>query len=74
MKLLLAVVALTTFAIIFASDTFDFEFLQKISKECMEQEGAGADELQIVINGTLPTTREGKCLAACLGEKFGFVS
>lgn len=49
------------------------EMLLKLLKECAGREGASDDDVQFVKARNLPTSREQKCLSACIGEDIGLV-
>lgn len=42
--------------------------------DCAAQEGATDAEIKAALAMELPTTKPGKCLNACIGEKTGIVS
>lgn len=42
--------------------------------QCKEKEGASDKDLKELINDVLPTTKEGKCLNACVMELVGIVN
>lgn len=40
-----------------------------IAKECAAKEGASDADIQSAMSFKMPTTKSGKCLAACVGEQ-----
>lgn len=40
------------------------------AKTCQTQEGASDKDVENLSNGIAPETKEGKCLAACLGKQY----
>lgn len=45
-----------------------------LAAECAAQEGASDDDIKAALAMEMPTSRLGKCLNACIGEKTGIVS
>lgn len=43
-------------------------------QECAAKEGATQEDVDEAIAAGLPSTQEGKCFHACLGERSGIVS
>lgn len=46
----------------------------KLAGNCVAQEGAEDEDLEILMNRKIPTTRAGACIPACLFESLGIVS
>lgn len=47
---------------------------KKMANDCAITEGATNDDLAEIFARQIPTTKSGKCIAACLGETIGIVS
>lgn len=47
---------------------------KKMAEECAGKEGATAADIEQALAKQPPTTKGGKCMHACVGEKIGFVS
>lgn len=45
-----------------------------LAQPCVNQEGASLDDVDDFLEGILPTSREQKCLAACLGREYLIVN
>ena len=50
------------------------EMFRNMSQKCKEQEKASDADVETMVNENYPESREGKCLVACMQEKFGIVS
>lgn len=50
------------------------EMIKGLLTECVAAEGASAAEIESMMSGSLPETKEGKCVIACVLEKVGAVS
>lgn len=50
------------------------EDFQKLAENCVAQEGAEEEDLDILMTRKIPTTKAGACLPACLFESLGIVS
>lgn len=50
------------------------EMFKKLATKCKKQEKASDEDVEKASKGLAPDTKEGKCLAACMSEQFGFVS
>lgn len=46
----------------------------KLAENCVAQEGAEEEDLEILLTRKIPHTRAGACIPACLFETFGIVS
>lgn len=53
------------------ADTSSYEL---IASKCAVQEGASESDLNALLAFEMPTTKLGKCMNACIGEKTGIVS
>lgn len=57
---------------------FDMEeakgMFRNMSQECKDQEKASDDDVEEMVNQNYPSSKEGKCLVACMQETFGVVS
>lgn len=73
MNLLIILTASSVFANILASG-FRKEYLEEVQGYCKSKESASDEDLNNILNGTLPETRAEKCLGACLDERYGTVS
>lgn len=77
MKFLLPFLAVGLILVLVESEEIDREeakeMFRNLSKDCKEQEKATDDDIEIMVNGTYPTSTEGKCLVACMQEQFGIV-
>lgn len=47
---------------------------KNLASECAVTEGATDDDMAGIFARQTPTTRAGKCVHACLGERIGIVS
>jgi len=47
--------------------------MKAISGKCKKQENASDDDVDKMSKGEPMQSKEGKCMAACLGEQFGIV-
>ena len=47
--------------------------MKAIAGKCKKQENASDDDVDKMSKGEPIQTKEGKCMAACLGEQFGIV-
>jgi hypothetical protein len=47
--------------------------IKSFSKKCKTDEGASDDDVENLSNGIAPETKEGKCLAACMGKQYGLM-
>jgi hypothetical protein len=72
MKLLQAFAVFAGFGIILAID-FSDEYARKVQKYCQVKENASNEDVESILNGTLPETRTKKCFVACLSERYGTV-
>lgn len=45
-----------------------------LTSECAAQESASDNDIKAALAFEMPTTKSGKCLEACIGEKTGVVS
>jgi len=61
-----------------ARKTFRQEMIESAIKlaslSCLWDESASSEDIDKLVNGIAPSTREGTCLAACIAEQFGLVS
>lgn len=55
------------------SDESGEDFL-KLAENCVAQEGAEDEDLEILFTRKIPTSRAGACIPACLFESLGIVS
>lgn len=46
----------------------------QVAAECATKEGASSGDVNEAMAFRLPSTQNGKCFHACLGNKFGVVS
>jgi PBP/GOBP family len=49
------------------------ELIKLLGKKCIKDENASEDDVDLLSEGKLPTTPEGKCFMACMAEQFGMV-
>lgn len=49
------------------------ELIKLLGKKCIKDENASEDDVDLLSEGKLPTTPEGKCFMACMAEKFEMV-
>lgn len=49
------------------------EMFRNMSQDCKEQEKAKDEDVETMVNGAYPDTKEGKCLVACMQTQFGIV-
>lgn len=50
------------------------EDFAKLAENCVAQEGAESEDLEILLTRQLPSSRAGACIPACLFETLGIVS
>lgn len=46
----------------------------KLAENCVAQEGAEEEDLEILLTRKIPNSKAGACIPACLFETFGIVS
>lgn len=73
MKFFFTVLAVLSVACAVKSEDANAALLRSLAKPCQISENATDDDLENLISMQPPTTREGKCLAACMGKQFGLV-
>ncbi|KAG5681356.1 hypothetical protein PVAND_010800 [Polypedilum vanderplanki] len=47
--------------------------IKSMATSCKAQENASDQDVEELSNGKAPTTKEGKCLSACMGKQFGII-
>lgn len=50
------------------------EDFEKLVGNCVAQEGAEEEDLEILMSRKIPSSRAGACIPACLFESLGIVS
>lgn len=50
------------------------EMLIGLSQDCKDKEKATDDDVKLMVGKKYPTSKEGKCMVACMQEQFGVVS
>lgn len=50
------------------------EDFMKLAENCVAQEGAEDEDLQLLLTREIPTSKAGACILACLFETLGIVS
>jgi hypothetical protein len=50
------------------------DYFKAIREVCIKRENATKEDVELILNGTLPETRHEKCISACIAENLGVVS
>uniref|UniRef100_T1PF47 PBP/GOBP family protein n=1 Tax=Musca domestica TaxID=7370 RepID=T1PF47_MUSDO len=74
MKFLASIVVLALAVGYIKSEELTKENAIAVAAACKEEQGASDDDVEALKNHEAPSTHEGKCMAACIMEKFGVLA